>query len=226
MKYIFFFIITYFFILNKLIFADQVDFNTWLESFKKDAIKAGISSSTIDENLTNVKLIPRVVELDRKQPEFTLTLSQYLNKVINKKRINKGIGKIRENWDLLESISNQYNVQSRFIVALWGIETDYGRVSGGFPVIDALVTLSYDGRRREYFSKELINALKIIDGGHIEGKNMMGSWAGAMGQPQFMPSSFLGYAQDYNNDGKKRHLDNKRRCFSISSKLFIKIKME
>jgi len=224
MKYIYFFIITYFFILNKPIFADQVDFNTWLESFKKDAIKAGISSSTIDKNLTNVKLIPRVVELDRKQPEFTLTLRQYLNKVINKKRINKGIGKIRENWDLLESISNQYNVQSRFIVALWGIETDYGRISGGFPVIDSLATLSYDGRRREYFSKELINALKIIDGGHIEGKNMMGSWAGAMGQPQFMPSSFLSYAQDYNNDGRKDIWTTKEDVLASAANYLSKLK--
>ena len=224
MKYIFFFIITYFYILNKLIFADQVDFNTWLESFKKDAIKAGISSSTIDKNLTNVKLIPRVVELDRKQPEFTLTLRQYLRNVVNKKRINKGIGKIRENWDLLESISDQYNVQSRFIVALWGIETDYGRISGGFPVIDSLATLSYDGRRREYFSKELINALKIIDGGHIEGKNMMGSWAGAMGQPQFMPSSFLGYAQDYNNDGKKDIWTTKEDVLASAANYLSKLK--
>ena len=120
-----------------------------------------------------------------------------------KKRIEKGIKKIRENWELLEEISTVYKVQPRFIVALWGIETDYGRISGGFPVLDSLATLAYDGRRREYFTKELLNALEIIDYGHIDSKNMMGSWAGAMGQPQFMPSSFLNYAVDFNNDGKK-----------------------
>ena len=203
MKYIFLFIIIFFFIIDKTVTADDISFNTWIESFKKEAKKAGLSDNTINENLDNAKFIPRIIELDKNQPEFTLSLSEYLNKVVNKKRINKGIGKIRENWDLLEEISNKYKVQPRFVVALWGIETDFGRISGGFPVIDSLATLSYDGRRRTYFSKELINALKIIENGHIDGKNMMGSWAGAMGQPQFMPSSFLSYAQDYNNDGRK-----------------------
>ena len=203
MKYTFLFIIIFFFIIDKTVTADDIGFKIWIENFKNEAKEAGLSDNIINENLDNAKFIPRIIELDRKQPEFTLSLSEYLNKVVNKKRINKGIEKIRENWDLLEEISNKYKVQPRFIVALWGIETDFGRISGGFPVIDSLATLSYDGRRRTYFSKELINALKIIENGHIDGKNMRGSWAGAMGQPQFMPSSFLSYAQDYNNDGRK-----------------------
>ena len=153
--------------------------------------------------MNRVKIIPRIIELDRNQPEFKLTLSQYLKNVVSDKRKKKGISKIRENWSLLETLSEKYKVQPRYIVALWGIETDFGRVTGGFPVIDALTTLAYDGRRGKYFSKELINALKIIDQGHINYDKMVGSWAGAMGQTQFMPSSFLSYAQDYNNDGKK-----------------------
>ena len=204
MKYILFFIyFAIFFISQSSLANNNESFNSWLNEFKLKAKQHGISQETIDNSLSNINLIPRVIELDRKQPEFTLTLNQYLNRVVSKKRIEKGISKIRENWELLEKISNKYNVQPRFIVALWGIETDYGRISGGYPVIASLVTLSYDGRRSKYFTKELLNALKIIDDGHIDSKNMMGSWAGAMGQTQFMPSSFLSYAQDYNNDGKK-----------------------
>ncbi len=192
MKYILIFIyFTIFFISKPVLANNNENFNVWLNDFKLKAKQHGISQETIDNSLSNINLIPRVIELDRKQPEFTLTLNQYLNKVVSKNRIEKGIKKIRENWELLEEISNKYNVQPRYIVALWGIETDYGRISGGFPVIASLVTLSYDGRRSRYFTKELLNALKIIDDGHIDSNSMMGSWAGAMGQTQFMPSSFL-----------------------------------
>ena len=134
---------------------DSTDFNIWLENFKTRALNEGISQQTIDNSLNKAKIIPRIIELDRKQPEFTLTLSKYLSNVVTKNRKKKGIRKIRENWDLLNKISSKYNVQPRFIVALWGIETDFGRVTGGFPVIDSLLTLSYDGRRSKYFSKKL-----------------------------------------------------------------------
>ena len=203
MKLNFIFIIFLFISIFKVSSAEQVDFNVWIEDFKVKAEASGISKETVNQVLDKSTVIPRIIELDRNQPEFKLTLTQYLNNVVSKRRITKGVKKIRENWDLLEELSKKYNVQKRFIVALWGIETDYGRISGGFPVIASLVTLSYDGRRSKYFTKELLNALKIIDDGHIDSKNMMGSWAGAMGQTQFMPSSFLSYAQDYNNDGKK-----------------------
>ena len=198
-----YFTILFFFITTTNLLSNELDYPTWLENFKIRAVKNGVSKEIVDETLNRVKIIPRIIELDRNQPEFTLTLTQYLNNVVSSTRKKKGISKIRENWTLLNEISEKYKVQPRFIVALWGIETDFGRVSGGFPVIDALVTLSYDGRRGKYFSKELINALKIIDEGHISYDQMKGSWAGAMGQTQFMPSSFLSYAQDYNNDGKK-----------------------
>jgi membrane-bound lytic murein transglycosylase B len=198
-----YFTILFFFITTTNLLSNELDYPTWLENFKIRAVKNGVSKEIVDETLNRVKIIPRIIELDRNQPEFTLTLTQYLNNVVSSTRKKKGISKIRENWTLLKEISEKYKVQPRFIVALWGIETDFGRVSGGFPVIDALVTLSYDGRRGKYFSKELINALKIIDEGHISYDQMKGSWAGAMGQTQFMPSSFLSYAQDYNNDGKK-----------------------
>ena len=213
-----------FFIVTTNLLSNELDYSVWLEKFKIRAEKSGISKVTIDETLNQVKIIPRVIELDRKQPEFTLTLSQYLNNVVSSKRKKKGISKIRENWILLENISKKYKVQPRFIVALWGIETDFGRISGGFPVIDSLVTLAYDGRRGEYFSKELLNALRIIDEGHISYDKMMGSWAGAMGQTQFMPSSFLGYAEDYNNDGKKDIWKSKEDALASAANYLSKLK--
>ena len=220
----FYFTILLFVIITNNLLADTEEFSIWLDNFKIRAEKSSISRTTIDETLSRVELIPRIIELDRNQPEFTLTLSQYLRNVVSKKRIKKGISKTRENWELLNIISNEYNVQPRFIVALWGIETDFGRVTGGFPVIDALVTLSYDGRRSKYFSKELINALKIIDQGHISYSQMIGSWAGAMGQTQFMPSSFLSYAQDYNKDGRKDIWGTKEDALASAANYLSKLK--
>ena len=110
---------------------------------------------------------------------------------------------LTENKLLLEEIAKELHVQPRFIVALWGIETDFGRITGGFKVIDALATLAFEGRRAKYFRKQLLNALKILEEGHITPEKMVGSWAGAMGQPQFMPSSFLAYAIDYDGDGRR-----------------------
>ena len=220
----FYITILLFVIITNNLLANTEEFSIWIDNFKIRAEKSGISRTTIDETLNRVKIIPRVIELDRSQPEFTLTLSQYLRNVVSNKRIKKGVSKIRENWELLETISDEYNVQTRFIVALWGIETDFGRVSGGFPVIDALVTLSYDGRRSKYFSKELINALKIIDQGHISYDQMIGSWAGAMGQTQFMPSSFLSYAQDYDKDGRKDIWGTKEDALASAANYLSKLK--
>ena len=221
-----FFTILIFFIGTNNLLSNELDFSIWLEEFKIRAEKNAISRKTIDESLNKAKIIPRIIELDKKQPEFTLTLSQYLKNVVSNKRKINGISKIKENWILLENISKKYNVQPRFIVALWGIETDFGRVSGGFPVIDALLTLAYDGRRGKYFSKELINALKIIDQGHISYDEMVGSWAGAMGQTQFMPSSFLSYAQDYNNDGQKDIWTSKEDALASAANYLSKLKWD
>ncbi len=220
----FYFTILLFVIITNNLLANTEEFSIWIDNFKIRAEKSSISRTTIDETLNRVELIPRIIELDRSQPEFTLTLSEYLNRVVSKHRKKKGISKIRENWVLLENISKKYNVQPRFIVALCCIETDFVRISGGFPVIDYLVTLSYDGRRGEYFSKELLNALKIIDEGHISYDEMMGSWAGAMGQTQFMPSSFLGYAEDYNNDGKKDIWKSKEDALASAANYLSKLK--
>ena len=183
--------------------SNAEEFSTWLDKLKTEAKLQGISQKTIDSSLIGIKPIPRVIQLDRKQPEFTLTFADYLKRVVSDRRIRIGKSKLKEHKELLREISSKYGVQSRYIVALWGIETDFGRITGGFPVISSLATLAYDGRRSKFFRKELLLALKIIDGGHILAKDMIGSWAGAMGQNQFMPSSFHAYAVDYDKDGSK-----------------------
>ena len=183
--------------------AQQPDFKTWLRDLKTEAQGAGIGQATLDEALDNIATIDRVIELDRKQPEFTITFQQYMQRVVNDARVERGKRLLEEHRALLEEVGGKFGVQPRFIVSLWGIETDFGRLTGGFPVIAALATLAFEGRRAAFFRKELLNALRIVDQGHIRPGNMIGSWAGAMGQSQFMPSSFLSYAVDYDGDGKR-----------------------
>jgi membrane-bound lytic murein transglycosylase B len=177
-------------------------FQGWLNAFKKEASNSGISEATLVSALSDVKPIPRIIELDRNQPEFKLTFEQYYQRVVNKRRINKGRKLLKEHHALLADIEKKHGVQPRFIVALWGMETDFGRMTGGFKVIDALVTLAFDGRRSSFFRKQLIHALRIIDQGHVTAKKMTGSWAGAMGQTQFMPSTFANNAIDHDGDGR------------------------
>jgi len=200
----------------------KTNFNEIVQQVSKEAKQKGISDKVINEFKNKTKFIKRVVELDKSQPEFKLTLDQYLKRVVTPTRIKKANQKYKENKKILTQISKHYGVQPRFIVALWGIETDFGRLTGGFSVISALTTLVYDGRRYDYFKKELINALKIVNGGHITINKMTGSWAGAMGQCQFMPSSFINYATDWDKDGSKKYMDIKTRRFCVSGKLFKK----
>jgi membrane-bound lytic murein transglycosylase B len=182
---------------------DKEQFLTWRKEFVAEAEAKGIRSETLSASLDGVQLIPRVIELDRSQPEFTLTFDEYLSRVVPDSRIERARRLYAANRPLLEEIGKKFGVQPRFIVALWGIESDFGRLTGGFAVVPALVTLAFDGRRSKYFRGELLNALRIIDAGHITVDKMKGSWAGAMGQSQFMPSSFLNFARDYDGDGRK-----------------------
>ena len=189
-------------------------FQAWLDVLRTDALTAGISENTVNTALANAELREKVVKYDRNQPEFKLTYPIYLKKVVTAGRVAKGKRLWAEHKDLLEEIGLHYGVQPRFIVALWGIESGYGRHTGGFSVINALATMAYDGRRAKFFRKELIEALKIIDEGHIAALDMKGSWAGAMGQCQFMPSSFRAYAQDWDKDGKTDIWTNKADVFA------------
>ncbi len=183
--------------------SEAQPFAEWLNGLRSEAAADGVSQATLDAALTGLEPIPRVLELDRKQPEFTLTLDQYLDRVVTDRRVKLGRARLAEHRELLEAVGKRYGVQPRFIVALWGVETDFGRITGGFSVVGALATLAWDGRRSAYFRKELLEALHILDAGHITPERMQGSWAGAMGQSQFMPSSFRSFAQDYDGDGRR-----------------------
>lgn len=180
------------------------DFNSWIEDFKKEALREGVSKETIESAFKGVKLQKSVIKADRNQPERKrVSIEDYLRKVVSKNRVLNGVKKYRENRELLTKISKEYLVDADVIVALWGVETLYGKITGNLKIIDSLATLTYDGRREKLFKSQLIYALKILDRGYIEYEDMRGSWAGAMGQCQFMPSSFLTYAIDYNQDGKR-----------------------
>ena len=182
--------------------GDQASYDLWVNQFKQKARAQGISQTTLNAAFQGTKFLPRVIELDRKQPESKITFDTYKDRIVSQQRINQGRHELKKHWNILNEIGSAYGVQPQYIVALWGIETNFGSNTGGFDVIDSLATLSYEGRRSEFFGKELMEALKIIDNGHITAAQMKGSWAGAMGQSQFMPSSFNAYAQDYNKDGK------------------------
>lgn len=184
-------------------FAAQEPFDQWLPKLKAEARENGISQATIDDAFANVKLIEKVVKLDRKQPEVVQTFQEYMAQRLPKSLIDSGKAMLNENRTVLEEVGRKFGVQPRFIVALWGVETRYGKYTGGFSVIDALTTLAYDNRRAAYFRKELLLALKILDENHIALADMKGSWAGAMGQSQFMPSSFVNFAVDYDEDGRR-----------------------
>ncbi len=176
-------------------------FDEWLDGVRRDALAQGIHAATLDQALSDLQPIPRVIELDRRQPETTLTFADYIDRVVTPQRREDVQAHFAANSALLGEIGARYGVAPRFIVALWGIETNFGRTTGGYPVIAALATLAFDGRRPDFFRHELMNALLIVDRQHIDPHRMLGSWAGAMGQSQFMPSSFLAYAVSYRGDG-------------------------
>lgn len=187
------------------IVIDKAAFQAWLAAFRKEALADGISADTFDAAFAGLDLpIRRVLELDRFQPEFTQTLGTYLRRGVSDDRIAKGREMLSTHAALLDRIEAAYGVQPRFLVAFWGLETNFGATFGGFPVVGALATLAQDGRRSAFFRKELLKALHILDQGHIAPDRMIGSWAGAMGHLQFMPSTFARYAVDRTGDG---HID-------------------
>jgi membrane-bound lytic murein transglycosylase B len=183
--------------------APTESFYDFLAGIRSEALGKGIAPATLDAALNGVTPIDRVIELDRRQPEFTLTFDQYLSRTVTADRVVAARARYAENKALLDAVGRRYGVQPRFIVALWGLETNFGRSTGGFSVVASLATLAYEGRRAAYFRDELMNALEIIDQGHVKAADMKGSWAGAMGQSQFMPSTFLNYAVDWDGDGKR-----------------------
>ncbi len=183
--------------------ACSEDFANWLEGLRQEARAQGISETTLHAALDDLQPIPRVIELDRRQPEFTQTFWRYLDARVTEGRIVRGRMLLELHAELLGSIEKQYGVQPRFLVAFWGLETNFGDYLGSFRVIGALATLAHDPRRSDFFRSQLLAALSIIDNGHITANEMFGSWAGAMGQPQFMPSTFVRFAVDGDGDGRR-----------------------
>ena len=186
---------------------NMISWEKWLNNLKIELKSLNLKADTV-KILNEINFNSRVVELDKKQPEFKLTFNQYLSKVITPNRVERGKLKLKEHLDLIKDIEKKYKVSPYLIISLWGIETSYGKHKGKFDVLNSLASLSYDGRRANFFLKEFKHSIKIIDDGHISRKNLKGSWAGAFGHTQFMPSTFVNYAQDFDNDGKKDLLNN------------------
>ncbi|HXP05013.1 MAG TPA: lytic murein transglycosylase [Stellaceae bacterium] len=183
--------------------AAEGDFAAFLSSIRRDAIAQGIRATTVDLALGQTEYLPHVIELDRAQPEHTMTFAGFIEKIVTPQKTADGRAALSENWPLLMRVHQRFNVQPRFIVALWAVESNFGKVMGNYKVVSSLATLAYDGRRSEVFRPELIAALRIIDQGNIRPDAMVGSWAGAMGQCQFMPTTFLNFAVDFDGNGKR-----------------------
>ena len=177
-------------------------FEGWLQELKTEAQGRGISSQTINRALGKVKRIPRVLELDRRQPEFTQTFWTYMGRAVNDARIKKGKALLVKHKKLLDKIYKKYGVPPRFLVSFWGLESNFGQYTGTFPVVAALVTLAHDRRRPSFFREQLLAVLKLIDQGDIA-FGTKASWAGAMGNHQFIPTTYRDFAVDSNGDGKR-----------------------
>ena len=180
----------------------ESDFGTWLTSFKTLALKKGISQQTINIVFKNVKFLDQVIKYDRKQPEFFEDTITYVNKRANISRSIKARKLLKQNSQLFVEIEKQFSVDKEILLSLWGIETNFGKHVGKMDIISSLATLSYDKRRRDFFSSQLLILLKLIDDKLLDPKTLYGSWAGAYGNFQFMPSTIKSYAIDY--DGNKK----------------------
>ena len=189
-------------------------FDQYIVELKQEAIAKGFEQALVDTSFANVVFHQRAVKADRNQPETVETLDTYLPKRLPDWKIKRARAKYKEHEALLIKVAEEYGVQPRFIVALWGLETNFGKIMGNYNVVSALSTMAYEGRREAFFKKELWAALNILKEGHISIDNMKGSWAGAMGQNQFMPTSFVAYAVDGDGDGKKDIWTNQADVFA------------
>lgn len=189
------------------------EFALWKQTLKSEMLKQGADEALVEKILQSIKYLPRVIELDRRQPEGRMTHEEYLTKVIPEWKVQNARKQYKQHKTMLLEAEKITGVDARFIVALWGKESNFGKITGNYHVPSALATLAFDGRRKAFFTKELMAATKILAQGHISIDDMKGSWAGAMGNCQFMPSSFLSYAVDANGDGKKDIWGDKQDIF-------------
>ncbi|GIU34791.1 lytic transglycosylase [Shewanella colwelliana] len=182
--------------------ATANEFDSCVASLKEKATQAGVSQTTIEQTLGQVKYVTRVIELDKKQPEFSQTFDNYFTKRVTDWRVKEGRLLLKEHRVLLKQLQQEYGIPPQYLMAFWGLETNFGSYKGKMPVIDSLTTLACDPRRSNYFTGELIQALKLKQAYQFDTKDMVGSWAGAMGHTQFMPSAYAKYAIDADDDGK------------------------
>ncbi|OYW36051.1 MAG: lytic murein transglycosylase [Hydrogenophilales bacterium 12-61-10] len=180
----------------------QSDFDSWLAAFRQDAAAQGISADTLDAALTGMRPVERVIQLDSGQPEFLSTFADYLGKRVTPGQVARGQAKLAEHAELLAAVEQKYGVPKNVLVAFWGLETNFGATLGSLNIPASLATLAWEGRRSAFFRKQLLDALRIIDAGHVAAIDMNGSWAGAMGHMQFMPSTFRAYAVDGDGDAR------------------------
>ena len=200
--FIFFLFFKIFFINTIFIVNAEETFDSWLLSYKTFALKNGISQETINVAFENVKFLDQVIKYDRKQPEFFEDTITYVNKRANILRVHKAKKLLKKNTNLFIDIEKKFLVEKEILLALWGIETNFGKHVGKMDIISSLATLSYDKRRRDFFSSQLLILLKLIDNKLLNPKTLYGSWAGAYGNFQFMPSTINKYAIDYDGDNK------------------------
>ena len=179
---------------------DQIDFQKWKKNFKKIALKNNISETTFDIVMAKVKFLPDVIKYDRYQPEFYEDTKTYISKRTSKKKVSKGIDFYKDNLKLINTIETKYKIEKELLLALMGIETNFGTYVGKMDILSSLATLSFDKRRSDFFSNELLILLSLIEKDQIDYKTLYGSWAGAFGFFQFMPSTMKNYAIDYDND--------------------------
>ena len=197
------------FITTQSTYAYNVDdFNNWKLDFKKHALKNDISEDIFDLVMKNVIFLPKVIEYDRFQPEFYEDTKTYIEKRTSKQKQNKGIDFYNNNKNLINIVEAEFDVEKELLLALMGIETNFGKYVGKMDILSSLATLSYDKRRSKFFTNELVTLLKLIENKKINHKTLYGSWAGAFGFFQFMPSTITNYAIDYNKDNKINHKDN------------------
>ena len=198
-------LISYLFIFTIFIFTaslsdNQTDFLNWKKSFKQIALQNDISEKTFNMTMSNVKFLPDVIKYDRYQPEFYEDTKTYISKRASSKKVSKGISFYKENSKLINTIETQYNIEKELLLALMGIETNFGTYVGKMDILSSLATLSFDKRRSEFFSNELLTLLRLIETNQIDYKTLYGSWAGAFGYFQFMPSTMKNYAIDYDKN--------------------------
>ena len=184
---------------STILIAD--DFNDWKIKFKKRAINEGVSKSTVDSLIDNTKFLSDVIKYDRYQPEFYEDTKTYISKRTSSKKVKLGKIILNKESNIINKVSSEYRVDKNLLLALMGIETNFGNYLGKMDIVSSLATLSYDQRRSEFFTKELITLLKLVDSNVIDPSTLFGSWAGAFGNFQFMPSTIKNHAIDYNNDG-------------------------